>query len=186
MSEEQLKEEEIIQEELEAVLPEEEEQEQVVENIHRMKTFTSHFGYYVYEIELDPAEITNLLEPDELEVERKRVFYSKLEDSILTEGIRNPIMVNAGYVESPMDRKLPVEERADPSKILACCRYGGSRLYFAHKHNLPKISCLVSDFVGKYKDSNYKIIKTQQEAEEFFEPRIKEVVVTRAGLWGKA
>ena len=77
---------------------------------------------------IDPHLITNKLAPSREQMyreEKERRFFSKLEASILEQGFRNPINVWA------------TEEIVEP-------RYGGSRLYFAQKHNIP-IPCIISD-----------------------------------------
>ena len=78
-------------------------------------------------------------------------FYSKLEESILKEGIRNPIMVSAGWCSERKIKKLPPHMKEDKNKILICDRHGGSRLYIAQKYNM-EIPCIVSDYCGMFSD----------------------------------
>lgn len=59
-------------------------------------------------------------------MEKEQQFFSKLEKSILENGFRNPIVINA--------RKNNITNR-----------YGGSRLMFAQKYNL-NIPCIIADF----------------------------------------
>ena len=84
-------------------------------------------------------------------MEKKKDFYANLEKSILEQGIRNPILVTAGYIQPRKAKMLPPHLRNDPCKILFCHSNGGSRLYFAKKYNLD-IPCIVSDFIGRFDD----------------------------------
>lgn len=88
-------------------------------------------------------------------------FYHNLEQSILTEGFRNPICVTAGHLKPPEKiTKLPPEMQADPSKILAADVQGASRLHFAQKYN-RYIPCFIVDFVNRF--SNFEAFKSTQE-----------------------
>jgi len=60
-------------------------------------------------------------------------FYTKLEQSILKDGFRNPIV--ATYYMKKM-----------------ICNYGGSRLWLAQAHNL-KIPCIVADYDNAFPDA---------------------------------
>lgn len=114
---------------------------------------------------LDSNEIFNFvgrkITPRLMDVENKKSgFYKKLEQSILSEGFLNPILIVAGWshdIDSKIHQEfirktLPDHMKIDDSKILMCDRNGGSRLYFAHKHNL-KVPCLISDYVERFVDS---------------------------------
>ena len=84
-----------------------------------------------------------------------KVFFQKLEESILKEGFRNPIVVATGVLSeaykefepqlnySQLSRRLPPD--VNPLKAIICHEYGGSRLWIAQKHNLD-IPCIVNDF----------------------------------------
>ncbi|KKN37867.1 hypothetical protein LCGC14_0759090 [marine sediment metagenome] len=87
-------------------------------------------------------------------------FYDKLEESILREGIRNPILVWAGYYPPAKITRLPSEMQEDPNKILVCYDSGGSRLSVAQKHNMD-IPCIIADFVDRF--SEEKILETEQD-----------------------
>lgn len=91
-------------------------------------------------------------------------FYNKLEKSILKNGFRNPILVDAGScrlmrkgIQNPF---LPIEMQQDHAKILTCNYNGGSRLMIAQKHNL-QIPCIISDFVDRF--PNFKLLKTKKD-----------------------
>ena len=71
-------------------------------------------------------------------------FYSKLEESILREGFRNPIFCNC-YEEGTFSR------------------YGTSRLWLAKKHNLD-IPCVIADHVGTWVELEELNKKTEIEA----------------------
>lgn len=94
-------------------------------------------------------------------------FFNKLEESILKDGFRNPILVNAGWCPLIHDRgknpRLPLEMQDDHSKILSCNHNGGSRLYIAQKHNL-KIPCIVVDYVDRFPE--FKLLETKEDALE--------------------
>ena len=65
------------------------------------------------------------------EKEKQNEFYSKLEKSIINDGFRNPILVNAGYCPPRKVCFLPPEMKDDSTKILFCHSNGGSRLWIA-------------------------------------------------------
>ena len=96
---------------------------------------------------------------------RKNGFYEKLEESVLREGFRNPILVTAGWALEKHIVRLPEEMRENHKKILVCDRHGGSRLWVAQKHNMD-IPCIVSDFNDIF--PNEKILKTQEEIQKHF------------------
>ena len=74
--------------------------------------------------------------------ERQFQFYTRLEESVLKEGFRNPVMV----YEKPDERTFP---------------YGGSRVYMAHKLQIP-VPAIVSDWTGGFKD--WELITTVNQA----------------------
>lgn len=141
-------------------------------------------GYRVHFVPLIPSQnICNALVPNEHELKRCEAFYNKLEASILEEGIKNPILVNAGFCPSISQRYLPDNMKQNSQDILVCCKWGGSRLYFAHKYDL-EIAVLVSDFIGKY--SAYEECFTLEDVQRFIVLPIREIVLTINGLWIKA
>lgn len=138
-----------------------------------------HPKYKVKYKVLQPADICNALRENDAELIRKHKFFSELESSILEKGFINPILVNAGYCPKLWHRKLPAEMKADPSKILVCCKWGGSRLYIAQKHNLS-VPCLISDFINRFNEP----ILTLPDVKLML-TNIREIVITDDGLWVK-
>lgn len=105
-------------------------------------------------------------------------FYIKLEESILSEGFRNPIIVTAGLFSqnylsiAPNPTKTrSLKERIHPSlrenieTLLTCDRWGGSRLWIAQRHNLD-IPCIVNDFANVVGDT--EILKNLDSVLEKF------------------
>lgn len=94
----------------------------------------------------------------------KNGFYINLEASILKDGFRNPILVNAGWCARIRDRgkndRLPLEMQDDHSNILSCPQNGGSRLMIAQKHNL-KIPCIVADYIDRF--PQFKLLETKED-----------------------
>ena len=82
-------------------------------------------------------------------LERECKFYTKLEESILKEGIRNPLFCNA------------IQEGT-------FCRVGTSRLWIAKKHNLD-VKVIIVDYVGKYEDTDMEILITEDDVREKFQ-----------------
>lgn len=64
-------------------------------------------------------------------LEKGQKFFSRLKESVATEGFRNPVFM------------LALEE----GNYL---RYGGSRLWAAHELQLPSIPAIIADWVGRY------------------------------------
>lgn len=79
--------------------------------------------------------------------------YSRLERSILDEGIRNPVIVTCGYPKRRTMENLPPEMRVlPPEKLLLLeTNMGGSRLWICQKHNMV-IPCIVNDWHGRFND----------------------------------
>lgn len=77
--------------------------------------------------------------------------YSRLEESILKEGFRNPIIITCGLPRKRTIENLPPEMRdLPPSELLLCeMTMGGSRLHVAQKHDI-KIPCIVNDWTGRF------------------------------------
>jgi len=76
--------------------------------------------------------------------------YSKLEESILAEGFRNPIIITNGLPVRKKLKHIPPELRkVHSSKWLLMEGFtGGSRLWVAQKHNIP-VPCMINDFSNK-------------------------------------
>lgn len=94
--------------------------------------------------------------------------YSKLEKSIVEEGIRNPVVVTCGYPKKRTRRHLPPEllERPESDLLLLEGTTGGSRLHIAQKLDL-KIPCFVNDWTGRF--SNEVEIVTEAQAREYYQ-----------------
>lgn len=111
---------------------------------------------------------------------QKNQFYIKLEQSILEQGFRNPILVNAGWCPRIHDRghnqRLPLEMQADHSKILSCNTNGGSRLYIAQKHNL-EIPCIISDYINRFPD--FIELKTKQDVLNCYKDKPKKIMILK-------
>lgn len=121
--------------------------------------------YRVYLVDLPGRDILNCLDVSEDYRKRKdgrNGFYSKLEASVLQEGFRNPLLVVAGMVPLTFERMLPPEWADDRTKILACIKLGGSRLWVAQQHGLL-VPSIVSDFCGRFADQGHPELSTPQE-----------------------
>jgi hypothetical protein len=79
--------------------------------------------------------------------------YSKLEQSILSEGIKDPVIVTCGLPKKRSIKHLPPEmlDRPVQDLLLLEGTTGGSRLYIAQKYNM-NIQCIVNDWTGRFKD----------------------------------
>jgi hypothetical protein len=79
--------------------------------------------------------------------------YRKLEESVLAEGFRNPVVITCGYPKKRKIENLPPEMRSRrPEELLLLeSNVGGSRLHVAQKHDLS-IPCIVNDWTGRFAD----------------------------------
>ena len=77
--------------------------------------------------------------------------YQKLETSILTEGIRNPVVITCGLPRKRPMECLPPEMRNRPPRdlLLLETTMGGSRLHVCQKHNM-EIPCIINDWTGRF------------------------------------
>lgn len=114
--------------------------------------------YKIYYAVIPANKIYNALEPDRVngeghmdELNAQNGFFTKIEESILKDGIVNPILVSLGWVLPKVYETLPEEIQQSLDKTLICLTKGGSRLWVAQKHNLD-VPCIISDYVGTYKD----------------------------------
>jgi hypothetical protein len=108
--------------------------------------------------------------------------YSKLEKSILSEGIRDPIIVTCGLPKKRSIEHLPPEMLSQPvsSLLLLEGTTGGSRLYIAQKHNL-NIRCIVNDWTGRFKD--YPRLQSPDQVKALFkDPPASIKIDNRLGL----
>ena len=88
--------------------------------------------------------------------------YAKLEDSIRTEGIRNPVIINCGFTKRCKPKHVPPEIMALPpnKRFLLEGTTGGSRLWVAQKLNMP-IKCFINDLSGSFQGA-HRILTTRQ------------------------
>jgi len=77
--------------------------------------------------------------------------YSRLERSILAEGVRNPVTVTCGHPRKRTMQHLPPEMRSlSPNRLLLLeTTVGGSRLHICQKYDM-KIACIVNDWTGRF------------------------------------
>ena len=96
--------------------------------------------------------------------------YSKLEESILAEGFRNPIIITCGHPIRKKLKHVPPEIRKINFKkwLLMEGFTGGSRLWVAQKHNIP-VPCFINDFTGSGM-YNLKISTIEQASTYYKDP----------------
>jgi hypothetical protein len=101
--------------------------------------------------------------------------YSKLEESILKEGMRNPVIITCGLPRKRPMECLPPELRAvSPERLLLLeSSMGGSRLHVCQKHNM-EIACIVNDWTGRFKDEPE--IKNEEDARMCFMDQPNKIV----------
>lgn len=80
-------------------------------------------------------------------------FFDKLEESILKNGIRNPILVSIGWAPPAIFNRLPQDIQDNFNDTFICFIKGGSRLWVAQRNNID-VPCIVSDFIGKFSDQD--------------------------------
>jgi hypothetical protein len=104
--------------------------------------------------------------------------YSKLEASILAEGVRNPVIVTCGTPKKRSMDLLPPELRnQSPNRLLLLeTSTGGSRLHVCQKHNLT-IPCLVNDWHGRF--SNEPLVNSETEAKQYYQDTPKSLTFNR-------
>lgn len=112
--------------------------------------------------------------PDRKQLEEARInernsrdsFFSNLEQSILHEGIRNPIVVNGGWISGGVFKELPDEvQKQGLERLIICFQIGGSRLWVAQKHNIM-IPCIIRDFVGRFTQN--PLLDTEEKVRELY------------------
>jgi len=112
---------------------------------------------------IDPHLIKNEICPSEDRIKllnSENNFFIKLEKSILKEGIRNPIIIEA-------------------TKEKISSVYGGSRLMIAQKYNIP-ISCIVADFDNIFPNS--LILKSIDDILKYFKDKPKKIFLKPHGI----
>lgn len=104
--------------------------------------------------------------------------YSKLEASILAEGVRNPVIVTCGTPKKRSINLLPPELRnRSPNRLLLLeTSTGGSRLHVCQKHNLT-IPCLINDWHGTF--SNNTLVVNDVDAKQYYKDVPKSLTFNR-------
>lgn len=93
--------------------------------------------------------------------------YTHLEESIIAQGFRNPLVITCGNPVIRDNRNFPSEfNMLPPNKKLILEGYdGGSRLWVAQKHNLP-VPCIINDQTGRF--SGCTPILNKMELKDYF------------------
>lgn len=86
--------------------------------------------------------------------------YIKVEESILKEGFRNPIIITSGLPQRFSASMIPPEEREKGDSLLISEVLGGSRLRVAQKYNMM-IPCIINDFSDNF--DTFVELKTEQD-----------------------
>lgn len=82
------------------------------------------------------------------EFDRENGHYRRLEESILEEGVKAPVMLVSGGVRRRRPAEMPPHLRSRRD-VLVCEYLGGSRLYIAAKHGMT-VSAIVNDHAGLF------------------------------------
>lgn len=102
-------------------------------------------------------------------------FFDKLEESILKDGFRNPLIIHAGFVYPSVWKNMPPYlTNQGMENVLMCMNWGGSRLWVAQKHNLD-VSCVVLDFVNRFKNEPW--LKTANEIRSAFTDKPTKIIM---------
>lgn len=107
--------------------------------------------------------ITNTVKPSDLRVDilnGQSGFFIKLEQSILKNGFRNPIVITA-------------------SRRRIVTRYGGSRLMIAQKHNLD-IPCIIADFDEIFPEGIR--LKTIDDIRRYYTDQPRKILLKEYGI----
>jgi len=106
----------------------------------------------------------------EVEMDKLCGHYKKLEESILRDGLRNPVVINCGFPRRCKMIHLPPEQKFLPPnrRLLLEGTTGGSRLWIAQKHNIP-IKCFINDLSGNY-PGKHRILTVKQAIKYYKDP----------------
>lgn len=118
----------------------------------------------------------------EEELDKKCGHYKRLEESMLAEGMRNPLIITCGL---PLIRKihhLPPELRTRPNSTLLLLEgtTGGSRLWIAQKYNMV-VPCLINDRTGAFKDEI--LVKNAKDATQYYKDEVSLGFAPHRGLY---
>lgn len=107
--------------------------------------------------------------------------YSRLEESILKEGIRNPLIVTCGLPLWRNIKHLPPEmmTKSQEQLLLLEGGTGGSRLWIAQKYNL-EVPCIINDQTRHYRLN--PLISNTQDAKAYYKDDISLKLTPRHGL----
>ena len=123
------------------------------------------FDYSVHYGILDPVSILNTCGPPSRayidRLNHENGFYDRLLASVTAEGVRNPILVTSN------------------SRGVRCDRHGGSRLWVAQRLGLP-IPCLISDWVGRFRD--LEELATREAVLAMFRDQPESLLANQQGL----
>jgi hypothetical protein len=102
--------------------------------------------------------------------------YTKLEASILAEGIRNPVVITCGLPKKRTIKHVPPELLAQPESSLLLLEgtTGGSRLHIAQKYNMT-IPCIVNDWTGRF--DHAVEVTSEAQARTYYKDQPESVVV---------
>jgi len=106
-------------------------------------------------------------------------FYNRLEESILTTGIANPVILTSGYPKFLSLEDIPPFLRVVPEQMLVCEVSGGARLMLAQKHNM-QVPAIVVDYVGMFSEA--KELTSEAEIRECFQHKPANINKTNRGL----
>jgi hypothetical protein len=119
----------------------------------------------------------------EYETELNRIcgHYSKLESSILAEGIRNPVVITCGFPKHrPLSCVPPEMLQMDESRLLLLeGTTGGSRLHVAQKHNMT-MPCIINDWTGRF--DAYPEITHGDQARKYYRDQPESVTIDANGM----
>jgi hypothetical protein len=106
-------------------------------------------------------------------------FFRKLEESILKNGIQNPILVSSGFCRPTLRDRLPLEWQDDNNKILTNDNgNGGSRLLIAQKHQM-NIPCIIMDHNNRF--SELKELRDIEDIEKVYHDKPGTIKIVTKG-----
>ena len=108
--------------------------------------------------------------------DRMVTWFDELEQSILLDGIKNPISIVSGKLRLNDWLSLPEYARKNQ---LTCNLLGGSRLFIAQKHDLP-VPCIVSDFTDRF--SNCPEVYQATDIKKLFVNPPSRIIYSKHGL----
>lgn len=133
---------------------------------------------------LDPHIIYNHAKKDGLpyHIASRKERYDKIEASILKEGFHNPVLVITGLTACTNVKLTTLSQEIldNPKDVIICPGHGGSRLYFAQKHNLP-VPCIISDFENRFPEE--KTVESFQELNGYFKTKLRKCQLFATGVY---